>query len=66
MTLGGNYDNNQSRIDRLLAEADAGRAAKAAKAAIGYKSLLRRLRDRVRPGGSDPGANPDTAARPGR
>jgi hypothetical protein len=54
MSLGGNYDSNQSRIDRLLVEADASRAARVAKAAIGHKSLFQRLRERVRPRRQEP------------
>jgi hypothetical protein len=60
MSLGGDFDKNESRLDRYLIEGERGRAAKAAKAAIGYKSLFRRLRERVRPPRQDPGAGSET------
>lgn len=60
MSLGGDFDKYESRIDRYLIEAERGRAAKAAKAAIGHKSLFRRLRERVRPRREDPGAGSET------
>jgi hypothetical protein len=53
MSLGGDpLDHQEHFIDRLYAEAEMDRlakAAKVAKAAAGYKSLWRRLRERLRP-----------------
>jgi hypothetical protein len=61
MSLGGNPSDHQEHyIDRLYAEADMDRlvkAAKAAKAAAGYKSLWGRLRDRVWPRRQQPGGD---------
>ncbi len=60
MALGGNYDSDQSRIDRFLVEGEAGRAAKAARAAAGYKSRFQRLRERLWPRRREPGNGPET------
>ena len=58
MSMGGDFDKYESRIDRYLIEGEAGRLAKAAKEAIGYKSLFQRLREKMRPPRPDPGASP--------
>ncbi len=57
MSLGGNFDKYEgnSRYERYLIQGEAGRAGEAAKAVIGYKSLFRRLRERIWPAGQKPG-----------
>jgi hypothetical protein len=50
VSIGGDgLDHQEHYIDKLYAEGEAGRLAKEAKAAIGHRSLWRRLRERVRP-----------------
>jgi hypothetical protein len=60
MSMGGEFDKYESRIDRFLIEGEAGRLAQAAKEAIGHKSLFKRLFERVRPPRQDPSAIPET------
>ncbi len=60
MSLGSDFDKYESRIDRYLIEGEAGRAARAAKAAVGYKSLFQRLRERIWPARQKPGDGSET------
>jgi hypothetical protein len=71
MSLGGDsFDHQEHYIDRLYAEAERDRLAKAAKAVPGYRSPWRRLRDRVRPHRQQLGGDAESVRRvnddPGR
>jgi hypothetical protein len=48
---------SQQSLDRLIAQADADRAARLA----GHKSFFRRLLDRLRPNRQEPGGDQDSS-----